>query len=511
MTPLNRIFILTFFLWACVATASAQSADQIINKHLKAIGGANQLRRFENTTYTGTVKNPVTEQSGRFVLRLKRPDRLMTEMELSGFESSAAYNGRSSWRRDSRDGLRTLTALDGARFKADAIYRNDHFLNYKRDKVRAVLVGHAPINGHDAFVVELTTQQGLKRKVYFDAQSYLIVREEQAAAAVMDAIDYGDYRKIDGVMEPHLFELHSGDSLLRVTINQVEHNRPMDEAVFGYPPVSGAPVPDIATLLREVGENQKHIESIIEDYSYTEVMNQRTVNNKGEVVEKDSTTKEISFYLGERMERLVKKNGQPLSPEEDAKQFKQLEKRIHEIEAEKKKYEERKRKRDEARARGERVKDDEETPDLAEFLRMCDFVNPRRERFRGREVLVFDFQPKPNVKPRTMDETLVQKLVGVMWVDEEAKEIARLEAHFNDKLKVGGGLLATVQSGGGLVFEQAHVNNEVWLPSYAEINLSARVLLFKGINANITVRYSDYKKFKVESKSEIKKTEEIKK
>src|SRR5947207_13598886 len=131
MTKLHRAFTFVLLLLACTVTASAQSADQIIARHLKAIGGANQLRRMENTTYTGTVTNPTTEQSGRFVLRLKRPDRLMTEMELGGFESNAAYNGRSAWRRDSRDGLRTMTAMDGARFKADAIYRNDHFLNYK--------------------------------------------------------------------------------------------------------------------------------------------------------------------------------------------------------------------------------------------------------------------------------------------------------------------------------------------------------------------------------------------
>lgn len=511
MIKRHHTLTLVLMLLAAAAAASAQSADQIINKHLKAIGGANQLRRLENTTYTGTVTNPVTEQSGRFVRRLKRPDCLMTEMELSGFESHAAYNGRSAWRRDSRDGLRTLTALDGARFKADAIYRNDHFLNYKRDKVRAVLAGRAPINGHDAFVIELTTQQALKRKIYFDAQSYFVLREEQATAAGTEAINYGDYRKVDGVMEPYSLELRSGDSLLRVTINQVEHNRPMDEAAFGYPPISGAPLPDIATLLREVSDNQQHLQAILENYTFIEVVTERAVSNKGEVVEKNSTTKEITFYLGEQMERLVKKNGQPVSAEEDAKQIKQMEKRIHEIEAERKKYEERKRKRDEARARGERVNENEDTPDLVEFLHMCDFVNPRRERFRGREVIVFDFQPKPNVKPHTSDESLVQKLVGVMWVDEEAKEIARLEAHFNDKLKIGGGLLATVQPGGALVFEQEHVNNEVWLPSYFEINLSARLLLFKAINANVTARYSDYKKFNVESKSEIKKVEEGKK
>src|SRR5207248_7702850 len=124
---------------------------------------------------------------------------------------------------------------------------------------------------------------------------------------------------------------------------------------------------------------------------------------------------------------LVKKNGQPVSPEEDAKQIKQMEKRIHEIEAERKKYEERKRKRDEARARGERVNENEDTPDLIQFLRMCDFTNPRRERFRGREVIVFDSQPTPNVKPHSPDDSFIQQHVGVIWVDAAAPGGARAE------------------------------------------------------------------------------------
>jgi|GEM_PF-3963882 len=130
----------------------------------------------------------------------------------------------------------------------------------------------------------------------------------------------------------------------------------------------------------------------------------------------------------------------------------------------------------------------------------------------GLAVIVFDFQPKPNIKPRNIGEGLVQKLVGVMWVDEQAKEIARLEAHFNDKFKIAGGLLATLQPGGALVFEQTYINDEVWLPSYTEINLSARILLFKGISANLTLRYSDYKKFKAEAgKYELKDPVEGKK
>jgi len=139
------------------------------------------------------------------------------------------------------------------------------------------------------------------------------------------------------------------------------------------------------------------------------------------------------------------------------------------------------------------------------FLRMCDFVNPRRERFRGRDVIVFDFQPKPGIKPKNLGENFIQKLIGVMWVDEQAKEIARLEARLNDKFKIAGGLFATLQSGGGVVLEQEYVNNEVWLPSYSEVNLAIKVMLVKGLSVNQTARYSDYRKFSANpSKVEIK-------
>jgi len=63
-------------------------------------------------------------------------------------------------------------------------------------------------------------------------------------------------------------------------------------------------------------------------------------------------------------------------------------------------------------------------------LRACRFVNPRRERFRGQEVLVFDFEPNPEFKPEKLEEKVVQKLAGVMWIDEKALNVARLQAYF---------------------------------------------------------------------------------
>jgi head-tail adaptor len=49
------------------------------------------------------------------------------------------------------------------------------------------------------------------------------------------------------------------------------------------------------------------------------------------------------------------------------------------------------------------------------------------------------------------------------------------------------------------VFEQAKVNNEVWLPVYQEVHAAGRFLLFK-LKANEIERYTDCKKFHAESK-----------
>ena len=127
------------------------------------------------------------------------------------------------------------------------------------------------------------------------------------------------------------------------------------------------------------------------------------------------------------------------------------------------------------------------------------FTSPRRGEFRQHAVVVFDFAPNPDYKPQNKTEDLLHKLVGTLWVDDEARQVVRLEAHLSDTFKLGGGLLASVRKGASLVIEQARTNEEVWLPSYVEAHFSARVLLFANPHGDYTSRFSDYKKFRVES------------
>jgi hypothetical protein len=60
---------------------------------------------------------------------------------------------------------------------------------------------------------------------------------------------------------------------------------------------------------------------------------------------------------------------------------------------------------------------------------------------------------------------------------------------------MAGGLLVSLKPGAALVIEQKRMAEGVWLPRFAQVNLSVKVLLFGGGDYNKTIEWSEYKHF----------------
>jgi len=263
-----------------------------------------------------------------------------------------------------------------------------------------------------------------------------------------------------------------------------------DSTTQSQPSPDTSPLPDIPTLLLDIRKNQGAIEDLRKLYTCHLSEEEDKTDSDGNV--KSRTVKDYDvFYIGdEEVLHLLAKDGKPLEGDEKQKEDDRFNK----------KYDELKKKQAELAAdpKKQAKKEEQDEAQLSDFLRAETFTNPRRVMFRGQEVIAFDFAGNPDYKPKKEIDRIIQKLVGVMWVDEQAREIARLEAHFAESAKVGAGLLASVHKGSNFVFEQEKINNEVWLPSYAEVHLSARIV-FVNLKQNFIDRYSDYKKFRVGS------------
>jgi hypothetical protein len=336
--------------------------------------------------------------------------------------------------------------------------------------------------------------------MYFDAATGLPAREELPAGEINRVLDYSDFRQVGAVMEPHAITIVEGDAKYEIKLDQIVHNPQLDRAGFDFPKLSNEPLPDIPTLLKEVGKNEDEVDRILEKYTYTETITSREIDSNGQMRSKETETYELTFYKGKRIRRMVAKDGKPLSAKDEAEEQKRIEKRIREIE----KHEAEKAKQ----AGKEPDFDHADTGDrnqrltIADVLRASKLTNPRHEQFRGRDVIVFDFEPLPGYKPQKNYEKVFGKMAGAIWIDPTDKQVARAEARLIEAYKIGGGMLASLKEGANFVIEQERVNQEIWLPTRAEINVVARVLLLKGFNINETVTYGDYKRFNVEAEKE---------
>jgi len=509
------------FAAICATSASAQSADKIVKQAVKAMTngkGEKALREIRSWQVKGTITSLKDGSSGGYRAAAARPNFYVREFDLRGLEVSAGYNGKSAWTRDSRDGLRTLTGDASRDFQTEARYRNARWLDYKKERSKLALGGQETIQGKPANAVVLTTVKDVKIKLYFDAASGLLVREEIPAGEITRVFDYSDFRPVGNLMEPHAVTISEGDGRYEVKLDQIVHNPQIDRAAFEFPLTSGEPLPDIPALLKEVGKNEDEIDRLLEKYTYTQTVTERELDQKGQMKIKGSETFELTFHKGARIRRLVAKNGKPLSPKEEADAQKDVEKRIREIE---KKEAEKERKEREAAQKAPKnseantdgdpdgdqpngAQEDErkDRPSIADVLRASKLLNPRRERFRTRDVIVFDFEPLPGYKPQKNYEKLFGKMAGALWIDPIDKQVARVEARLVESYKIGGGVLASLKEGANFTIEQERVNQEIWLPTRAEINLGVRVLLLKGININHTITYGDYKRFNVEAEKE---------
>jgi hypothetical protein len=502
---MKRILVsLALILGALVSQSVAdQPAGKIVDRFKKASGGKSAAR-VKSTTMTGSVKGS-DGTAGRFSYQASAPNNIRLDLEVGGSKVSECYNGKSAWRLDAR-GLRTLLGDEAKRLRLEAVLSNSRLNDLQRSRIVPQFAGKTILDGREANAIEFI-KDNVRVKLFFDALTNLPVKRERETADGAEETVYGDYRAVDGVMEPFSLKIKKGASELLVTIDRVEHNRAVELAAFRYPQVEGArPLPELEPLMKALTENQDKIDELRERYTCRLVEIERKHDGDGRVKETETRAYEVTPLGTRSVERLMSVNGKELSASEREKEDKRVQKEVEEIV---KRREKKEQKEERARAKGAKEKkDDDDDVEIKDFLRISEITSVRREMFQGHEVIAFDFEPRKGFKPKNRGEDIVNKLAGTIWVDETAQQVARLEARLTDSYKIGGGMLASIGASTAFSFEQQKIGDEVWLPSSMEANISARVLLLAKFNRSVERRYSEYKKYQIDSKYDLTKPKE---
>src|SRR5229473_6476997 len=244
----------------------AQEAGKIVEQYVKAAGGGKALARIQTLTLEGAFTSDGGKM-GTYTVDTKMPNRYYSELLVGEKNVIEAYNGKSAWHQNPAGELGTLVGPEGIQLEAAAQYYNSRLLNLKKNKITLALVGHAQVRGRDALQLEATTATGVKRQVFFDAETRLIVKEAATVGGIDEEILYDDYRTVDGVKLPYKMELHRGNDKYNIEVSRAAINGTVGERVFDFPIKSQVKLPDLKALFKEIDDNQKALDKLRENYA----------------------------------------------------------------------------------------------------------------------------------------------------------------------------------------------------------------------------------------------------
>ncbi|MEN3328089.1 MAG: hypothetical protein V7638_2896 [Acidobacteriota bacterium] len=491
MFPQLRLLLvaLLFFVTApqAVAQKKLPSAEKIVDNYLKAIGGKKSAGALKDATYEWTIQFN-DQPFGTARLQRKAPASEHWELTFGNGQIISATNARSAWEVGLDHQLRTLSGPESAATKLRAALDSSRLVNFKKSNMLARVLSVGDLGSEPAYIVEFSTRGGARFQYYFSVKTSLLTKITGDVKKTRVLFD--GYRAERGILEPHRVRMNlDGPGELTLLLQSVKYDTGIDDRVFD-PPAATENL-DVAALWREVIANQDELDKRVAEYAFRQTETDREINDKGEL--KKETVKVYEVYPlpnREPVQKLINENGVPLSAEKAAKEDKRVQEEFEKAERDKEKDEKKV-----AQRRAEREKKKADGAEISPFLKVCDFVSPRREVLEGRETIVFDFRPRAGFKPKTREESLIAKLVGVVWIDPVDKQIIRLEARLAEGFKMGGGLLVSLKPGAALVIEQTRMAQGVWLPKFAQINLSVKVLLFTGGDYNKTIEWSEYRHF----------------
>jgi outer membrane lipoprotein-sorting protein len=232
-------------LWS--GSAAAQTADEIVEKHLAALGGREALGRLRSRVSTGTVTltTAVGPVSGTIEASAKVPNRsrVLIKLDLSALggaeiTNDQRFDGTTGYIIDSFNGNRDITGPQLESMRNNAFPTS--WLDYRARGFAIALIRTEPYAGRSAFVLDVTPKTGPVTRVWIDTDTYMLLQTAAKAEApglgeVEQLTEYSDYRTVDGVRVPFQVKSINPAQTVTAVLKDVRHNVELDDESFKKP------------------------------------------------------------------------------------------------------------------------------------------------------------------------------------------------------------------------------------------------------------------------------------
>jgi photosynthetic reaction center cytochrome c subunit len=230
-------------------SANLPTADQLLDKYVKALGGEKAITAVTSRVIEGTatffghdVAVEIFNRAGKGVGQVKAGQRLSL-MRMSNGDSVTAFDGHEGWLASPGRPLMEMHGgeLDAARMDADlqfALHLKQNYNELKPDQAEKIA-------GHDAYQLVASNPNQPPLRLYFDRESGLLLRLVRYADSPLGLnptrIDFEGYSAVDGVQVPHRWTIARPSGQFTIEAKEIRQNVPVSDDKFVKPATSPPP------------------------------------------------------------------------------------------------------------------------------------------------------------------------------------------------------------------------------------------------------------------------------
>lgn len=239
----SGLFLLPItFLITAAAQETGLSLDDIVRKNIDARGGLDKIKAIQSVKISGKMVMGGGQMEAPMTMQMKRPSSIRMDMEFQGQKVVQSYDGTTAWMinpftggaepqkmgADEAEGITEGSDMDGT------------LVDYQAKGHKIALAGKEDLAGKPAYKLKVDKKNGKTETIYIDAASFLEVKTVATRKMMgndMELETYvSDFRPVSGVLMAYVIDSKAdGNSVMTLTLDKVEANVPIDDAIFKMP------------------------------------------------------------------------------------------------------------------------------------------------------------------------------------------------------------------------------------------------------------------------------------
>jgi hypothetical protein len=217
------------------AMSFAQTAEEIVAKHITAIGGADNWKKINNMRQEATLS--VQGMDIPVVITALHNKATKQEYTVMGMTGYSIITSEGGWNFNPMQGQTKPEPItqDELKYGKDNLDLQGDFVDYKAKGHSIQLMDKEDIEGVECLKVKLTRKSGNESIFFFDPKTYYIVRTSSKMSSngqeVESVVNMSNYQKLpEGIVIAYTIESTAVPA--PITVTKVIVNGKIDEAVF---------------------------------------------------------------------------------------------------------------------------------------------------------------------------------------------------------------------------------------------------------------------------------------